>query len=363
MLRKFIAPLVLSTMLVATGAAADDLTSKPWDEIVAQAKQEGEVVWYNWFLQPKFRELMKGFEDEYGIKVTIPDGTNDGNFNKFLAEHNRKTGDIDVMSVPGDALAKFDPTAYFVGPLDILPDFANLRTEINNGDGQDHAVAFWGNQTGFAYDPTAVDEATLPQSFEEVTAWIKDHPMAFAFNDPQGGGAGKAFIQMAVRSTVSDAEIEAGNFDGAWAWFASVNGDYGYTASNADSLTRLNGGEFHLVPAWEDHLAGLQKKGEIDKRMQFYIPEFGMLGGGNAVGVPANAPHKAAGLVFVDWLTSAETQDMFAAEMGSSPVNASAKGVPGGVPPEQRAYSRDWLSAATTDDITRQFLEKVVLGQ
>lgn len=343
--------------------AADDFLAKPWNEIVAQAKQEGQLVWYNWYLQPRFRELTKGFEEKYGIKITIPDGTADGNFSKFLAERDRQQGDIDVMSVPGDRLAQFDVSAYFTGPLNALPNFVKLRTKINGGDGKDYAVAFWGNQTGLAYDPTRVDETKLPQSFEELTAWIKANPQAFAFNDPRGGGAGNAFIQAAVRGTTTEANLKANNYQASWDWFSANKNDYGFTSSNADSLTRLNGGEFQLVAAWEDHLAGLQQKGEVDKRMKFYIPKFGMPGGGNAIGIPANAKHKAAALVFVDWLTSAETQELLAKEVGASPVNSDAKGVPGGVPVEQRAYSTDWFPIKDTDAIKAQFIEKVVLSQ
>ena len=363
MLKRTLIAAATALSFAQPALAADDIMTKPWDDIVAQAKEEGQVVWYNWFLQPRFREFVKGFEEEYGIEVTIPDGTNEGNFNKFLAERDRPEGDIDVMSVPGDALSKFDPTTYFLGPLGTLPDFDKLRTEINSGDGKGYAVAYWGNQTGLAYDPTQVEFADLPQTFDDLTAWMTAHPMEFAFNDPQGGGAGKAFVQIAVRSKVSDADLKAEKFDAGWDWFKSQKDNYGYTASNADSLTRLNGGEFHLVVAWEDHLAGLQKKGEIDKRMKFYIPKFGMPGGGNAVGIPANAKHKHAALVFVNWLTSAKVQEMLATQLGASPVNSAAKGVPGGVPAEQRAYSVDWLAADTTDAISRQFLEKVVLGQ
>ncbi|SHN08983.1 ABC transporter substrate-binding protein [Roseibium suaedae] len=363
MLKHTILAAITAAFLASPSHAADDLLSKPWDDVVAQAKQEGEVVWYNWFLQPRFRELTKGFEDKYGIKVTIPDGTVDGNFSKFLAERDRAEGDIDVMSVPGDRLAQFEPATYFMGPLDPIPGFDKRRTKINGGDGKNYAVAYWGNQTGLAYDPTQLDEAKLPQSFEELNAWIAENPQAFAFNDPRGGGAGSAFIQSAVVNTSTPDDIKGANFQPSWDWFAANSENYGFTSSNADSLTRLNGGEFQLVAAWEDHLAGLQQKGEVDKRMKFYIPKFGMPGGGNAVGIPANAKHKAAALVFLEWLTSAETQDLFAKEMGSSPVNSDAKGVPGGVPAEQRAYATDWLPIETTNAVKAQFIEKVVLSQ
>lgn len=363
MLRYLMPAALASLVSIAPAHAADELMKKPWADIVAQAKKDGEVVWYNWFLQPRFRDLTKGFTEKYGIKVTIPDGTVDGNISKFVAERSRSEGDIDVMSVPGDRLPQVDVTKSFLGPLDTLPAYAKLRTKINGGDGQGYTVAYWGNQTGLAYDPKQVDEKKLPQSFEELTAWIKANPQSFAFNDPRGGGAGNAFVQTTVRANVSGQDFKAGNYQAAWNWFKTNKDDYGFTASNADSLTRLNGGEFKMVVAWEDHLASLQKSGEVDKRMKIYIPKFGMPGGGNAVGVAANARHKAAALLFVDWLTSAETQDLFAREMGASPVNSDAKGAPGGVPADQRSNSVDFFPIKESDAVKNQFLEKIVLGK
>ncbi len=343
--------------------AAEDIVKKPWTEIIEQAKQEGEVVWFNWYLQPRFRELTKSFEQKYGIKVTIPDGTSDGNLSKFLAEHGRSVGDIDVMSIGGDQLPKFDVASYFLGPLNILPEYSKLRTQINGGDSKGYAVTFWGNQTGFAYDPTRLDEAKLPQSFDELTAWIKQYPQAFAFNDTRGGGAGNAFLQAVVRAKVKQTDILSGNYQPAWDWFSINRANYGFTASNADSLSRLNGGEFQIVAAWEDNLAGLQQKGEIDKRMKFYIPKFGLPGGGNVVGIVSNARHKAAGLVFVDWLTSAATKALLNKELGSAPVNSSTLMALDALPTEQRSYSVEWLPVNQADAIKSQFLEKVVLGQ
>ena len=74
----------------ATAALAEDLSSMSWDEIVAQAKQEGEVTWYVWYLRDDFRRAVQTFEEEYGISVTIPEGTADGNSEKMLAERDRE---------------------------------------------------------------------------------------------------------------------------------------------------------------------------------------------------------------------------------------------------------------------------------
>lgn len=356
--------------LSAATAHAADLKDMAWDDIVAQAKSEGEVTWFHWYLQPAMREAVQGFETEFGIKVTIPDGTLDANQSKLLAESRRDTGDIDLISLGGDRLNAFDPTALLYGPIDsLLPGGDKLRTAIQGGDSKGHAVAFWGNQTGLAYDPTRVDEATLPQSIADLDAWMAANPQSFGFNT-ENGGSGPALFQSVARNLVSDVDFTDGSADDskvaglapAWDWFNTREGNFIITASNSDSLTRLNDGEFTLVPAWEDHLAGLQTKGEIDKRIKFYIPEFGMPGGGNVVGIPANAKNKAAALVFTHWLTSAETQAQFNATFGIAPQHPEADATAALVTMDQRARSTDWAPLPFGDAVKNGFIENVALN-
>ncbi len=77
MFRK-LALLMLATALplaaIQTPAKAKDLSQMNWEEIVAQAKAEGKINWFHWYFQDRFREQVKTFEAEYGIKVSIPDG-------------------------------------------------------------------------------------------------------------------------------------------------------------------------------------------------------------------------------------------------------------------------------------------------
>ncbi|EGV06156.1 hypothetical protein HMPREF9952_1761 [Haemophilus pittmaniae HK 85] len=50
------------------------------------AKKEGKLTVSVWYLQPQFRNFVKEFESQYGIKVKVPEGTLDGNINKLIAE-------------------------------------------------------------------------------------------------------------------------------------------------------------------------------------------------------------------------------------------------------------------------------------
>jgi putative spermidine/putrescine transport system substrate-binding protein len=364
MLRKLITATVAS-LLLSTPVLAQDVLAMSWDEIVAQAKTEGEVTWYVWYFQPEFREYVKTFEAEYGIKVNIPEvAALDDVMKKLLAETARAPGDIDVMSMGGEKTLQIDMAATFLGPiLPVLPEAANLTDKINGGDGIGYGVAYWGNQTGLAYDSNRVDAASLPQTLEELDAWITANPGQLGFNFEKGG-SGPSFIHNIARNilgvTPDMTVTEVPDLTPVWDWFNTREDKFVFTASNADSLTRLNAGEFLMVPAWEDGLFSLIGKNEVGANIKFYVPNWGMNGGGNMVAIPANAPHKAASLVFVAWLTSAANQTAFNQKFGTAPTNTAADSSMALVPDDQRANARIWTSPIDSAAVVPAFIEQVV---
>lgn len=367
MLKK-LAAISVAVLTMSVPVQAQDLKSMSWDEIVTQAKKEGELTWFNWFNQAKFREQVKQFESEYGIKVTIPDGDSKANMNKFLAERGRTEGDIDVLSTAGKEIKKL-PEDSFYGPLSKqLPEAAKLRYSIEGTDSKGYAVAFWGNQTVIAYDSARTQEADLPRTLDQFSAFLQNHPGELGFN-VENGGAGPAFIEGVVRQFAPDVDYAAGTtnsetqrkFAPAWDWFNKRKDQFVITASYADSVTRLTSGEFTIVAGWEDYIAALQKRGEVPKTIKVYVPDFGMPGGGNVVFIPANAKHKAAALVFINWLTSAKTQTQFTQEFGSAPQNTDADGTAALVPATQRKASFTWAAQPLSDDIKNEFIKNVTL--
>ncbi|MDO4698049.1 MAG: extracellular solute-binding protein [Pasteurellaceae bacterium] len=314
---------------LASTAFANDLSQKPWAEIEAQAKKEGQVVVSIWYLQPQFRTFVKQFESQYGIKVRIPEGTADGNINKLLAEKKLEKGKMDVVAIGADTY----PTVLksdVLRNLSHLPSFKAANHFLQGVDLGDYGLGFWGNQTGFAYDPQRLSEEQLPQSWQEVEAYLQAKPKKFGYADPNGGASGKAFIERALiyvggdydyqQTEPNDAQMAT--WKNTWDWFANNKANMTRTSSNADSLTRLNDGELDLVSAWQDHLFSLQKQGAITPRLKFYVPKFGMPGGGNVIGVAKNSPHPAASLVFVNWITSAEVQQKLHQEFGVRPLSS-----------------------------------------
>lgn len=317
----------LFSISAVSAQSTTELAQISWEEVVKQAKQEGEFSFNIWYLQPQWRIFVKQFEDEYGIKVRIPEGTVDGNMNKLLAESRRDSGKMDVIAL---SISQIPITlkANAISKVDWIPAYKNGIHKVQNIDTEGYAVAYWGNQTGFAYDPQQLGNNKLPQTVDELQAFIDANPNRFGFNDPNNGGAGEAFIQRVLTQISGDFDSNAVKLDPnvvkgwsvGWDWFNANKSKMVQTASGADSLTRLNDGELILVPAWEDHLLGLQKSGAITSRLQFYTPQFGMPGGGNVVTIAGNSQKPAAAAVFINWLIQPQTQQALKATFGTIPM-------------------------------------------
>ena len=361
--------LMTAMALVASSSItmAAELQSMSWDEIVAQAKQEGEVTWFVWYLRDDLRKAAQTFEKKFDIKVTIPEGTASGNTDKLLAEKGRDTGDIDLMAFGYNSIPNFNMGDLFLRLDELIPETKSRVQDLVGISGQGYAFAFWGNQTGIAYDPAKVDKANLPQNPNEFAAFWAAHPEKFGFNYERGG-SGPSFYRNILRvlsgvdfTDSSSSPEKIADLKPGIDFFNKHAENYVVTASNADSIVRVSDGELWMAPAWEDHLAGLQKRGEVRKEIKFYIPSMGMNGGGNGVAIPKNAPRKAAALVFANWLTSADTQSAFNRDFGTAPMNSQADDSYALVPNEQRAYRMPWSGDPFAAEMVEHFVENVIL--
>ncbi|WP_209009233.1 extracellular solute-binding protein [Pseudovibrio japonicus] len=358
--------LTAAALTVGTTAGfANDLSGMSWDQIVSQAKEEGKVTWYVWHLKDDLRRAIQSFEEEYGIDVVIPEGTDTGNNEKLLAERNRETGDIDVFAASSDAFQTLDASALF-SPLTMLPEDDGRVSEFGGLDGGDYIRAYWGNQTGIAYDPAQVDETALPQTPEEIAQYWDAYPNKFGFNY-QNGGSGPSFYQNVLRvisgkdfsnGEVTDEKVSA--LQSGFDFFNEHAENYLITTSNSDSITRISDGELAMAPAWEDHLSGLQKRGQVRKDIKFYIPEMGMNGGGNGVAIPRNAENPAAAAVFINWLTSPETQTAFNRDFGTAPMNEAADDSFALVPAAQRKFRAEWAAQPFQNKVADLFIDNVI---
>lgn len=364
MLRRLMTATAAALALGGPAAASDELLAMAWDDIVAQAKAEGSVAWFNWYLEAEFREVVKEFEALHGISVTIPDvNSGDDVLNRLLAETGRDATDIDLISMGGSTGLRIVPSELFMGPiLPVLPEAAELNTVVEGADWGGYGVQFWGNQTCLAYDPDRVAEEELPDTIEELAAWMEANPGQFGFNF-ENGGSGPSLIQNVARNVLGitmDTTLEAvPDLQPVYDWFIAQEDNYVLTASNADSLTRFNGGEFKMIATWEDFLGANIKRGEVAERFRCYVPDFGLNGGGNVMAIPKNASNPAAALVLAAWLASAETQTMFNRDFGTAPANARADSTYALIPAEDRANATLWGAPLASSEVVPGVIENV----
>ena len=116
-----------------------------------------------------------------------------------------------------------------------------------------------------------------------------------------------------------------------------------------------------MASAWDDDTAVSLAKGTLFKRAKLYIPALGMPGGGDSLGIPANAPHKAAAMLFVAYLIRARRPE--AAERDDRQLSRPHRRLrreradPRGAAAEERAA---WLPGVYKGYFIQQFVSEVL---
>lgn len=356
----------------AAPAAKPDVLTMSWDQIVEQAKAEKDIVFYAWWGEEYWKEAARMFNEKYGMnaQVIIADNVVD----KLLAEKDKPVGTVDVQLIGGANVKTTMDAGVWYGPIfEKLPSAAKLDQKLasyqEGVETKGYLVPIYRNQTALLYDPDRVKDP--PQTWDQLVAWIDANPKGFAFSDPNKGGTGQAFVQTAIANLTGgtdkykgDTEVVAdkvADWKTVWDWFKTNLPKLDVTVSNNESLDHLNQGAASLIVAWDDDTQVALSKGTLFKRAQMYIPEMGLPGGGDTAGIAKNAPHKAASLLFLDFLTSLEMQKLMNETIGSYPARTDITDVKQLIPEEQRQkYGTAWVPAPYkklfSEDFTKQVL-------
>ncbi|MEQ1769281.1 MAG: extracellular solute-binding protein [Devosia sp.] len=366
--------LAIAATVPGVAQAQDAVLGKSWDDIVAQGKSEGELTFYAWWGEEFWRNAAADFEAKNGIKVNVVMGDNGATIGKVVAESTSPAGTIDAMLIGGFELKLLLDAGAMLGPIaPAIPDTDKLDQNllkvqegyVTNG----YFVPVYRNQVAMLYDPDKL--ATPPETWAEFTAWIDANPGQFAFNDPSKGGSGQAFVQSVIENIAGDAasyqgETEAdpakvASWSKVWDWFNADEDKFVITASNNDSIDRVNQGEVTMAAAWDDDTAVALSKGTLFKRAKLYIPAFGMPGGGDSLGIPANAQHKAAAMMFINYLIQPDVQIQLNKTIGSYLARTDVSGENALIPEEDRTNNaHPWLPGVYKKIYVEQFVTEVL---
>jgi len=371
--------LFLAGGLLFAGGGAEkkepDYLVMSWDDIVKAAKAEGSVNFYSWWGEEFWKTAAADFSKKYGIEAKVIMGDLTANVNKILAEKDKKAGSVDCMLIGGEGVKSTIDSGVFYGPINkLLPNYAKLDQKLatvqEGVQTKGYLAPVYRNQTGLLYDPDKVKNP--PQTWEELVAWINANPKQFAFCDPTTGGSGQSFVQLVIDKTTGGLDKYKGdtaldtakvaNWNLAWDWFNKMKDKMVITASNNDSLSRLNQGEVSLIIAWDDDTQVNLKSGSLFKRAKLYIPQMGLAGGGDSAGVLKNAAHKAAGLLFVSYLTEADVQVQMNELIGSYLARTDVQGKMALLPEEERQKNGvAWVPAPYKDHFKKEFVKNVLM--
>jgi putative spermidine/putrescine transport system substrate-binding protein len=358
---------------VAADSAEKSLKNKTWAEITQAAKNQ-EVVFTSWYDEQDFARLCQNFTQKTGIKARFLFSDAAAVTEKLLAEKGLDKSTIDVVLVGGvNVKTSVEAGLWENNILDIMPSksaYDPLLSVVQEGvQTKSMLVPAYRNQTGLMYNPEMVSNP--PQTLADLENFIEQNPKRFGFCDPSKGGSGQSFIQSIIKEKTGGLEQYMGDntldlqkvakWGAVWQWFNDRKGKITITNSNMDSIMRLNQGELSLIAAWDDDSNQAIKKGELFKEAEFYIPAFGMAGGGDTLGIPVNSVNKEAALVFIDYYTSKEVQQKLNDESMFYPGRIDVEVHNTQVKKEDLKNALAWVPAQYKDHFIKQFIEQVLM--
>lgn len=187
----------------------------------------------------------------------------------------------------------------------------------------------------FAYDADRISEEELPHTWDELAAWIEAHPGRFAYNEPDTGGAGKAFVQSAIYRLIEDPEAKLSN-DPKWMefvqpgfdWLVAIHpnlyksgGNVLYPNKNQGTLDLLINKEVDMIPAWADQILTNVANGTLPETTRMYqLDDVPLSGSDVSFGIPSIGSNPEGAQEFIAFVISPEGQKICLENMKAIPV-------------------------------------------
>ena len=325
------AVVLLMLALLVAGCGREEVPNE-WSKLEETAKGQGSITLYVFKYGDYFNTVAARFEEETGINVTVVTGSAEGTYQKMVAEkESRGTVDLWLLSAPQVQPAVAEDGLLYGPVMELLPNAESVNPfDAQYAEGFEHkgyVVPAWRNQAVFACDTNSVAEP--PASLADLETWVESNPGRFTYCDPARGGSGQAFVNSAIYWLTGEPERYFGHFDqsivdeewpAVWAWLRNIGSYVVYAADNDDALDKLSRGEVWIACTWEEMFLQWRGDGRLPDSVEAYLPEPGLPGGADFLGVPANSTKKAAALLFMNYLLSEESQNTLMGELRMRPV-------------------------------------------
>ena len=323
-----------------------------WDRVVDLAKKEGRVqvsAWGGPEVKDHYNNLVKSFEEIYGIKTEYNHGDWFSAQQQVLGDvkNNVQEGKIDVIFLWGKPFSNLlqGNGVWEVPMIDLLPSARKIAYRPELGRFVHDMVPTYGAfvphvnwQNCFVYDKAKYKREDMPNEVTGVLEWTKAHKGEFTYCDFNKGGSGHTFGMMLIYELTGgyskyafkpyDSEVADKEWGALWEFLNELE-QYcyqpgTYPQGNSAVAQLFSASEISLCPNWDSVMGQQVKQGFLDpERLGMYVPKPGIFSPLDGFTIPVNAPNKAAALLFLDHITSVQSQ-MGVALMGSYPAVTEA---------------------------------------
>jgi putative spermidine/putrescine transport system substrate-binding protein len=324
-----------------------------WDRIVDMAKKEGKVqisAWGGPEVKDHYNKLVRSFEKAYGIKADYTHGDWFSAQQQVLGDVENKVteGKIDAIFLWGKPFSNLlqGNGVWEVPILDLLPNARQIAYRPELGRFVHDMVPTYGTfvphinwQNCYVYDKSKYKRSDMPNKVTDVLEWAKAHKGEFTYCDFNKGGSGHTFGMMLIYELTGgyekyafkpyDPSVADNEWDALWDFLTELE-EYCYQSGtypqgNSAVAQLFSAGEISFCPNWDTVMGGQVKQGFLDPdRLGMYVPEPGIFSPLDGFTIPVNAPNKAAALLFLNHITSVESQANVIVDVGAYPAVTEA---------------------------------------
>ena len=285
----------IAMSFLATTANAQ--TAKEWEDVIAAAKREGQVVVYTAYLSKNTHDpIAKAFEKKYGIQVSYLAARGSEIRERIRAEQSAGRFLGDVLHHALSTTATWAMEEKVIQPHGGLPNAVKLKAAFKSWATDPYQTPIFTINYGFLVNTRLVKPEDEPRRWTDVLnpKWQGK----ILADDPRAGGGGAVMFRMTW-------DKYGREFHEKLAAQKPVFGrDYAVMAR------RVAQGEFPLYLPYilsdYSNIRGLPVK--------YIVPEDGVTYGSYAAPILKNAPHPNAARLLADFYLSDEVQTIYAKE-------------------------------------------------
>ena len=245
-----------------------------------------------------------------------------------------KNTDFDLIAENGSSLAAYVEEAggedIFVKlDFDKIPNYKNLK--MKSGFYTEYVVPYRGTTVVMAYDSARLPDP--PKTWDDLIKWIKENPGKFAYNSPGTGGAGAAFVNLALykdlpaEAKVSSDKKWVDQWGPGWEILKEIHpylyksgGKVVYPNKNQGTLDLLINKEVDLIPAWADQVLTNLAQGTLPDTVKIYQLDPPLNGTDVVFAVPSIGGNPEDTYDFINFMISPEGQKICLETIYAVPV-------------------------------------------